>query len=238
MRALRLIGCLILLRSAGVSQPADTVAFDVASVKISDRQLGPDYNNQLAFSPAGLTAKNLTLRRLVAEAWRLQLRQVIGPNWLDQNEYDIEARAGRSVGREELDVMLRILLAERFDLKQHGETREMRLYELIVGRAGPKIRRMKAGETTTDRAGLHFRGEMRQFADFLAVQLSIPAADDPSQPARAGGPIAPVLIRQALPVPMTSAWISDPNWARTCSPCGKERSRNDWDCDLKAAEAR
>jgi hypothetical protein len=194
MRALRIIGCLVLMRSAGLSQPAEPVAFDVASVKISDRQLGPDYNNQLAISPAGLTAKNVTVRRLVAEAWRIQLRQVIGPNWLDRNESAIEARAGHSVGREELDLMFRTLLAQRFDLKHHRETREMRTYELIIGRAGPKIHPMKDGETTTERAGLHFHGEMHQFADFLTVQLSIPAADDPNRPAVTGG-----LWQRALP---------------------------------------
>jgi len=205
MRALRVITCLVVLRSAGVSQPADPVAFDVASVKASDRQLGPDYNNQLAFWPAGLTAKNVTLRRLAAEAWGVQVRQIIGPNWLDQNEYDIEARASHSAGRVELDLMLRTLLVQRFDLKQHREMREMRAYELIAGKAGPKIHPMKDGETTTNVVGLHFHGEMHQFADFLAVQLSIPATDDPSRPAIAGGPMVPVLdktgLTEALPRP-------------------------------------
>jgi uncharacterized protein (TIGR03435 family) len=123
---------------------------------------------------------------------------VIGPNWLDQNEYDVEARAGHSIGREELDLMLRGLLAQRFDLKQHSETREMRAYELVPDRAGPKIRPIDEGDTVKGAGGLRFHGEMRQFADFLAVQLSIPASDNPNQPARAGGPMAPVLDKTGL----------------------------------------
>lgn len=39
---------------------------------------------------------------------------------------------------------------------------------------------------------------MRQFADFLAVQFSIPMLDDPSQPGRAGGPAIPVLDRTGI----------------------------------------
>jgi uncharacterized protein (TIGR03435 family) len=198
MGALRVFSSMVLLSSAGVAQRPDTTEFDIASVKLSEHQAGPDYNNQLAFSPAGLTARNVTLRRLVAEAYRLQLRQVVGPNWLDQNEYDVEARAAHSVGREELDTMLRTLLAQRFGLKQHGETREMRLYELVPDRAGPKIRPINQGETAKDGGGLHFHGEMRQFADFLAVQLSIPASDNPNQPAIAGGPTVPVLDKTGL----------------------------------------
>jgi len=57
---------------------------------------------------------------------------------------------------------------------------------------------MKDGETAKDGGGRRFHGEMRQFADFLSVQLSIPAADNPSQPAIAGGPIAPVLDKTGL----------------------------------------
>jgi uncharacterized protein (TIGR03435 family) len=84
------------------------------------------------------------VRRLLAEAYRLQLRQVIGQSRLDQNEYDIEAQAARAVSKEELVLMLRSLLADRFDLKQHGETRNMRAYELVTAKAGPKIQPMKA----------------------------------------------------------------------------------------------
>jgi uncharacterized protein (TIGR03435 family) len=196
MRALRVLGSMILLSSAGVAQrPTE---FDIASVKLSERPVGPDYNNRLAFSPAGLTARNVTLRRLASEAYRLQLRQVVGPNWLDQNEYDVEARAGHSIGREELDLMLRALLAQRFDLRQHGETREMRLYELVPDRAGPKIHPINEDEPSKDGGPRRFRGDMRQFADFLTVQLSIHASDSPSQPAMAGGPMMPVLDKTGL----------------------------------------
>jgi uncharacterized protein (TIGR03435 family) len=160
MRAVRILSSMVLLTSAGLAQREEATAFDIASAKLSEHQVGPDYNNQLVFSPAGLSARNVTLMRLVSEAYRLQLRQVIGPNWLDQNEYDIEARAGHSVGREELDPMLRALLAQRFDLKQHGETREMRVYELVVDRAGPKIHSMKDGETVKNGAGFRFHGEI------------------------------------------------------------------------------
>jgi uncharacterized protein (TIGR03435 family) len=197
MRALRVFGSMILLSSAGVAQ--HPTEFDIASVKLSERPVRPDYINRLAFSPVGLTARNVTLRRLVSEAYLLQRRQVVGPNWLDQNEYDVEARAGHSIGREELDLMLRALLAQRFDLRQHGETREMRLYELVPDRAGPKIHPINEDEPSKYGGPRRFRGDMRQFADFLAVQLStIPASDSPSQPAMAGGPMMPVLDKTGL----------------------------------------
>ena len=199
LRGVRALVSMVLMSSAGLAQIEDAAAFDIASAKLSEHQVGPDYNNQLVFSPAGLSARNATLRRLVSEAYGVQLRQVIGPNWLDQNEYDLEARAGHPAGREELDAMLRVLLTQRFDLKQHSEAREMRVYELVADRAGPKIHPVKEGEAIQGGGGLRFHGEMRQFADFVAVQLSIPAApEDPSQSARAGGPMVPVLDKTGL----------------------------------------
>lgn len=199
MRAWRLPSLLFLLSSAAAAQTAGTPAFEVASVKPSQRQVGADYNNQFTILPSGITARNATLRRLVSEAYGIQMRQVVGPSWIDQNEYDIEARTGDHANREQQDLMLRALLAERFNLKQHRETREMRVYELLADRDGTKIHSVKSGETARAGAGFHFHGDMRQFADFLAVQFSIPILDDPTQPGRAGGPAIPVLDRTELP---------------------------------------
>ncbi len=172
-------------------------AFDVASVRPSAHTVGPDYNNQISWTAEGLTARNATLRRLIADAWKLQLDQVIGPPWLDRNEYDIETRYAAGATREQGDLMLQSLLADRFGLKQHAETRAMRVYELTVGRNGPKIKPVAEGEAHPG-AGFHFHGDMRQFADLLAVQFSIPAAASPSEPVRAGGPANPVLDRTGL----------------------------------------
>jgi uncharacterized protein (TIGR03435 family) len=100
-----------LLAAAALGQ-----TFDVVSVKRSRNRVGPDANNVFRYDPGGITGRNVTLRRLIAEAYRLQLRQVLGPKWLDENEYDLEAKAGRSAGPNEVALMLRELLAERFQL--------------------------------------------------------------------------------------------------------------------------
>jgi uncharacterized protein (TIGR03435 family) len=200
MHALSLLISLALASSVAVGQaPTTATAFDVASVRPSQRLVGPDYNNQLTYSPTGITAKNVTLKRLVGEVYHLQQNQVFGPGWLDRNEYDIDARAAEVGTREQMALMLRSLIAERFKLAQHSETREMRVYELVVSKSGSKIRPMDGGETVTPRAGFHFHGDLRQFADLLAVELSIPAADNPGEPARASTSQIPVLDKTGLP---------------------------------------
>jgi uncharacterized protein (TIGR03435 family) len=199
MHAPRLLLSFALLGSVAFGQAATTTpTFDVASVKQSQHSVGPDYNNQITYSPAGMTGRNVTLKRLLAEAYHLQLNQVAGPNWLEQNEYDVDARAAGASTREQMAAMLRSLLAERFKLTEHTEMREMHVYELVIGKSGSKLRPVDDGETVKATAGFHFHGDMRQFADLLAVQFSIPAAVDPSQPVRAGGAPMPVLDKTGL----------------------------------------
>jgi uncharacterized protein (TIGR03435 family) len=173
-------------------------AFDVASVKPCQHVVGPDYNNQLIYSPTEFKARNVTMKRLLAEAYLLQVNQVTGPSWIDQNEYDIDARAAGGATREQMALMLRRLVRERFNLKQHSEMREMRVYELGVDQAGPKIRPFKDGEAVQAGGGFHFHGDLRQFADFLAVQLSIPATDNPAEPVRASTSLIPVVDKTGL----------------------------------------
>jgi uncharacterized protein (TIGR03435 family) len=200
MRALCFLIYLALSSSVSAGQASIAApAFDVASVKPSQRVVGPDYNNQLTYSPTGIIARNVTLKRLLAEAYHLQLNQVLGPSWLDRNEYDIDAKATGAATREQMAPMLQNLVAERFKLTQHSEMREMRVYELVIGKSGSKIRPMSDGETATASAGFHFHGDLRQFADLLAVQLSIPAPDNPSEPARASASPISVLDKTGLP---------------------------------------
>lgn len=171
-------------------------SFEVASVRPSQREVGPDYNNQIAYSPDRFTGRNVTLKRLIAEAWHCQMNQIIGPPWLDRNEYDVEARVPEGANREQIALMLQRFLTERFQLKEHGEAREMRVYELTVGKDGPKIQPGTAAAAAGP--GFHFHGDMRQFADLLAIQFSIPAAQSPNEPARAGGAQIPVLDKTGL----------------------------------------
>jgi uncharacterized protein (TIGR03435 family) len=178
--------------------PAAQPSFEVASVRPSAHEVGPDYNNQISYSPDRFSARNVTLKRLIAEAWQCQINQVIGPPRLEHNEYDVDARTPDGTSRDQIALMLRTFLSERFHLEEHSEDREMRVYELTVGEGGPKIQPVQPGKASAQGSGFHFRGDMRQFADLLAVQFSIPAPEGPNTPVRAGGTLIPVLDKTGL----------------------------------------
>ncbi len=163
-------------------------SFDAASVKPSQRQVGKDAEGEISISPAGLSGKNVTLKSLIAEAYQVQPYQVFGgSNWLDSSEYDIEAKAGGFSNRQHLQQMLRMLLAERFRLAAHSETRDLQVYELVTGKGGLKAAAAKDGMS------------MRQLANLISIQLTIPAAgDNPGKPSVASGPPVAVLDKTGL----------------------------------------
>ena len=194
-----LLSAYVVLLSLPVLCQSSSPAFELASVKLSQKPVGPDSNNRLTYERAGVKFRNATLRCLVAEAYGLQLNQVLGPSWLDQREYDIEAKADGPTAKEQLRLMLRTLLTERFKLVQHRETKELRAYELVIDKAGLKIQSIEDGEVPGTTAGHRFRGDFRRLADLLAVQLTIYVSDDPTRPGRASGPPPPVLDKTGLP---------------------------------------
>jgi len=199
VRPLPLIALFISLNLIPSARPqSGSPSFEVVSVRPSQHEIGPDYNNQITNSAGTFNGRNVTLKRLIADAWRCQLSQVIGPSWLDRNEYDISARLPDGAKSDQIPLMLRGLLTNRFQLKEHQETRQMRVYELTVTQGSARIHPVQPEDKSTASGGFHFRGEMRQFADLLAVQFSIPAPTSPTEPVRAGGPPIPVLDKTGL----------------------------------------
>jgi uncharacterized protein (TIGR03435 family) len=69
--------------------------------------------------------------------------------------------------------MLQTLLAERFKLAMHSETRELPVYALVVGKSGPKIQEVTEGigTMTTGRGRLNCRLPIAAFARYLSPTL-------------------------------------------------------------------
>ena len=120
---------------------ADTkLEFEVASVKpaLTGRQLprgGPGSND-----PAHVRYTYVSVKNLLILAYGTPTQQITGPAWIDSDRYDIVANVTPGATSEQVNVMLRNLLADRFKLVVHRETRELQLYELTVSKNGPRIK--------------------------------------------------------------------------------------------------
>jgi uncharacterized protein (TIGR03435 family) len=69
----------------------------------------------------------------------VQGSQISGPPWLDEEKFDIAAKAADRTDEDHLRLMLRALLADRFALKLRVEKKEMAVYSLTVGKNGPNF---------------------------------------------------------------------------------------------------
>jgi uncharacterized protein (TIGR03435 family) len=117
-------------------------AFEVASVK-------PNKSGDQRFTmeplPGGrIMVVNAPLRLLIRLAYRLQDFQIVnGPSWLNSDRFDIVAKAEGNPNEAQLSPMLQTLLADRFKLRTHNETRELPIYSLVTvktdGRTGPQL---------------------------------------------------------------------------------------------------
>jgi uncharacterized protein (TIGR03435 family) len=127
---------------------AQATAFDVASVKPSNPNPSTPMAGASLVLPAlgRLTATNATLRLLIVSAFEKQPFEIIGgPSWQNSVKFDITATTeNRAATTDQLLGMLQVLLADRFKLKTHVETREMPIYALLVARndrrLGPKLK--------------------------------------------------------------------------------------------------
>lgn len=123
---------------------AKAPAFEVASVKLTQHGRNADGYAESSVdnpSPGNLVATNASLEECIRWAYDVKEYQISGPAWLNSDEasYDIVAKAGTAAPRKEIRLMLQTLLAERFQLKLHRETRMLPVYHLVVGKGGQKL---------------------------------------------------------------------------------------------------
>ena len=113
--------------------------FEVASVKL---QAPGDTRGSIGPSPGGFIANGIPLKVFIEIAYRVKDYQIVGgPHWIDTDHYDVSAKApeGFIPTGEQMQPMLQALLADRFGLKLHRETREMPAFALVVAKGGPKL---------------------------------------------------------------------------------------------------
>ena len=115
-------------------------AFDAASVKpaAGGRYVEPAGGPGTA-DPGRIRYVNTALQSLLLAAYNLQSFQLAGPDWLDAERFDIDAILPPETTKEQFRTMLQNLLATRFQMKTHRETRELAGYALVAVRNGPKL---------------------------------------------------------------------------------------------------
>ena len=90
--------------------------------------------------PERIAATGITLTGLVAAAYGVLSDQVLGPGWIGDERYVLQAKVPPGATREQASLMLQNALAERFKLVVHHEKRQFQIWELGIAKEGPKLK--------------------------------------------------------------------------------------------------
>jgi uncharacterized protein (TIGR03435 family) len=170
LRRALLIACALMLVAAAVAQPprppepgdppayAPTMKFDVASVR-ETQQPADERAWQMGLTSAAhlsaFQADGITPKVLVQAAYGFGAYEVSGaPSWFESSLWVVQAKCDHSVDQElakltddqarmEKQHMMQALLADRFHLKVHWETKQANLYSLVLAKGGSKLQPTK-----------------------------------------------------------------------------------------------
>ena len=127
--------------------PAAEPEFEVASIKPSAPP-GAGGQVQVGFHLDGarLTCTYFSLRDYLRIAYRVKEHQILGPDWMTSARFDIAATLPSGVSPAKVPEMMQKLLADRFGIALHRDSKEFPVYALVVGKGGPKMQESKDSE--------------------------------------------------------------------------------------------
>jgi uncharacterized protein (TIGR03435 family) len=182
---LRVIGrasAIVCMSSAMFAQSPAKPSIEVATIK-PNKSGGPIWTH---FDPERMIWTGVQVSVLIQEAYNVRSYQIVGgPVWIGSDSWDINVKTEGPTGNREKMLLLQSLLADRFQLRFHRETREMKAYKLVVAKSGPKLHEVKDGDpgsgpgsTRVDRGLLKGRSvSVSDLARFLQSELGRPVED-------------------------------------------------------------
>lgn len=146
-------------------------SFEVATIKAASPEevgiSGEDGRNGL------LKMWNVSLKRCIRYAYKIPEDQILGgPKWVGEVGYDIVAKADQPAGEPELLTMLQPLLADRFRLQLHHETRMVPGYTLTAEKGGIKATPSDPSTHSSGNGGRGFIDATVSSLSALTIRLS------------------------------------------------------------------
>jgi uncharacterized protein (TIGR03435 family) len=151
-------------------QPPNLPSFEVTSVKPDTFVPGPGHGRVLELSCANgrFVSRNASVWYVIKWAWNIVGNNdaLVGyPDWTKGSGYVIEARAAAPVPEEQCRLMLRSLMADRFHLRVHEESRLIDAFDLVISKSGPKIKQVTDSSAPINGPGFTISGEKIQMLD-------------------------------------------------------------------------
>jgi uncharacterized protein (TIGR03435 family) len=120
-------------------------SYDVASVKPNK---SGENMMRIMNHPDGFSCNNISLKTLIGNAYGIRQDLITGgPGWVDSTGFDVEAKvsaedveAFKKLNGRQRNTLLQALLADRFHLKVHHETKILPMYDLLLAKGGSRMK--------------------------------------------------------------------------------------------------
>jgi uncharacterized protein (TIGR03435 family) len=161
-------------------------AFAVASVRPSEPSQESTSKvriNRVTTTPGNVAMRGISLAGAIEWAYNVEAFQVVGPPWMENTFFDIVAKADGAATDSQIRLMTQNLLASRFQLAVHRDTKEMAAMALVVGKSGSKLKASQdQGESNFQPVSgkpiiRMTRTTMREFAVRLSETMHKPVVD-------------------------------------------------------------
>jgi uncharacterized protein (TIGR03435 family) len=114
--------------------------FEVASIRPSAPP-GPERMNVgVHIDGARVSCTSLNLKDYIGSAYKLKIYQIEGPDYMGSERFDINAKLPAGASESQVPEMLKALLADRFKMTAHTETKDFPVYALVVAKGGLKMK--------------------------------------------------------------------------------------------------
>lgn len=148
-----------LLAMAAIASAQPRLQFEVASVK----PVVTPSNMVYAMDSSRVDLDFISLRNLIMLAYKLEAWEVAGPDWMRTSRFEVRARLPQGATKEQVPEMMQSLLADRFKLVSHRETKEESVYALQVGKDGPNLKEGAADNRHSDSSWLNGRSILAKY---------------------------------------------------------------------------
>jgi uncharacterized protein (TIGR03435 family) len=141
--------------AAFAQAPPARPEFEVASVKpsVESANAMDNVNRGLHIDGAMVNFNGMPMKWYIHYAFTVRENQISGPDWLSSERVDIVAKLPAGATREQIPAMMQALLADRFKMTLHRESKDLPVYALIVGKGGMKMKESPLDPDTDDGPG-------------------------------------------------------------------------------------
>lgn len=164
------------------SAAAQQQAFAVATIRPSAEAVQFDRDGKTEITPGMLRMQDVTVNTCIKWAYGVQNSQIVGPDWLRSEHFDIVAKADGPARDNEMKLMMQGLLAERFKLSFHHENKESKAFAMTVAKGGRKLHEsVGEGKPTRQNTAVGVVAKstsMGEFADFISGPLQTHVVDE------------------------------------------------------------